>query len=463
MKCYGILLTMLIFAGCSQRKASVYLTTGDKQKLLQEEPQLELNERADSGLMITLDTATRFQQVSGFGAALTGSSAYLIHKKLNESQRNLLLKDLFDSKSGIGISYLRVTMGASDFSLRDFTYDDMPNEEEDPDLKNFSIEADREDVLPVLKNILSITPEVSIMATPWSAPAWMKTNKSLKGGELRPEFYSTYANYFVRYLKAYKDEGITINAITPQNEPLHHVADYPCMSMSSAQQLDFVKNHLGPAFQSAKINTGIMLYDHNWDNTAYAISILDDPEARKYVLGTAFHAYAGSVTAMSEVHEAHPDKALFFTEISGGRWATNFSDNLMWNLENIFIGTMNNWSESALLWNLALDQNDGPTNNGCSNCRGVVTIDTTSGSVTKNEEYYALAHFSKFVRPGAYRISAQAPEGAQLHHVAFVNPDNTIVWIAANTSNASISGTVQQGTNSFTLNIPAKAVATVVW
>ncbi|TXH30442.1 MAG: hypothetical protein E6Q96_01695 [Cyclobacteriaceae bacterium] len=166
---------------------------------------------------------------------------------------------------------------------------------------------------------------------------------------------------------------------------------------------------------------------------------------------------------MSEVHKAHPDKALFFTEISGGRWATNFSDNLMWNLENIFIGTMNNWSESALLWNLALDQNDGPTNNGCSNCRGVVTIDTTSGSVTKNEEYYALAHFSKFVRPGAYRISAQAPEGVQLHHVAFVNPDNTIVWIAANTSNASVSGTVQQGTNSFTLNIPAKAVATVVW
>lgn len=369
MKWYGYILVILLSAGCNQRKATVYLTTGDKLKLLQKQPQLKLNELADSGLVITIDTTTRFQQVAGFGAALTGSSAYLINKKLNATQRNELLKDLFDSKSGIGISYLRVTMGASDFSLQDFTYDDMPDGQEDVNLKNFTIEADREDVLPVLKNILTITPDLNIMATPRSAPAWMKTNKSLKGGELRSEFYSTYANYFVRYLKAYQEEGITIDAVTPQNEPLHYEANYPCMSMSAAQQLEFVKNHLGPVFQSQKFNTGIMLYDHNWDNTDYAISILNDQEVKKYVLGTAFHAYAGSVSAMSTVHDTHPDKALFFTEISGGRWATNFSDNLMWNMENIFIGSVNNWSSSALLWNLALDENDGPTNNGCSNCR----------------------------------------------------------------------------------------------
>jgi glucosylceramidase len=463
MKWFVIFCSVMIFAGCNPRKASVYLTTGDKLKLLQEEPQVNLNERADSRIVITIDTATRFQQIAGFGAALTGSSAYLINKKLNTTQRNVLLNDLFDSKSGIGISYLRVTMGASDFSLRDFTYDDMAEGQDDVNLKNFSIDADREDVLPVLKNILTIAPDLNIMATPWSAPSWMKTNNSLKGGELRPEFYSTYANYFVRYLKAYQEMGINIDAVTPQNEPLHHVANYPCMSMSAAQQLDFVKNHLGPAFQSERINTGIMLYDHNWDNTEYAISILNDQEAKKFVLGTAFHAYAGSVSAMSTVHDAHPDKAVFFTEISGGRWATNFSDNLMWNLENIFIGTMNNWSETALLWNLALDQNDGPTNSGCSNCRGVVTIDTVSGTVTKNEEYYALAHFSKFVQPGAYRILTQAPAVERLHYVTFVNPDRSIVWIAANTGNTSILLTVRQGTNSFVLSIPAKAVATVVW
>lgn len=463
MKWYGYILVILLSAGCNQRKATVYLTTGDKLKLLQKQPQLKLNELADSGLVITIDTTTRFQQVAGFGAALTGSSAYLINKKLNATQRNELLKDLFDSKSGIGISYLRVTMGASDFSLQDFTYDDMPDGQEDVNLKNFTIEADREDVLPVLKNILTITPDLNIMATPWSAPAWMKTNKSLKGGELRSEFYSTYANYFVRYLKAYQEEGITIDAVTPQNEPLHYEANYPCMSMSAAQQLEFVKNHLGPVFQSQKFNTGIMLYDHNWDNTDYAISILNDQEVKKYVLGTAFHAYAGSVSAMSTVHDTHPDKALFFTEISGGRWATNFSDNLMWNMENIFIGSVNNWSSSALLWNLALDENDGPTNNGCSNCRGVVTIDSGTGSVTKNEEYYALAHFSKFVRPGAYRISNQAPAVAQLHYVSFLNPDRSLVLIAANNNNAPISLTVQEGNNSFVLTIPGKALATVVW
>ncbi|GIL23403.1 MAG: glucosylceramidase [Bacteroidota bacterium] len=463
MRLIYLAILMLLLISCEQQMVKVYLTTGDKQKLLNEEFLLNNNTDASaSGVMITLDSTQKLQSVDGFGAALTGSAAYLINRRLNNQQRDSLLNTLF-APAGIGISYLRVTMGASDFSLRDFTYNDMPAGQTDPLLSNFSIEPDREDLIPVLKKIIAINPSIKIMATPWSAPAWMKTNQSLKGGELQPEYYASYANYFVKYIKAYEAEGIPIAAVTPQNEPLHHVANYPCMSMSAAQQLDFVKNHLGPAFQADGITTGIMLYDHNWDNTEYAISILNDTDVKKFVVGTAFHAYAGSVSAMGTVHQAHPDKALYFTEISGGRWATNFSDNLMWNLENIFIGTMNNWSKNALLWNLALDQEDGPTNNGCDNCRGVVTIDNVTGAVTKNEEFYALAHFSKFVKPGAFRISNAELHTQQFHYVAFVNPDGSKAMIASNNDQKPFAFSVKEGANQFSYTIPAKAVVTLVW
>lgn len=462
MKNAIVLLIALIFFGCNQQRVRVYVTTGDKQKLFEEDATLAKDSEAAPDVLITLDTAFKLQQIDGFGAALTGSSAYLINK-LESTQRDSLLNDLINPVTGIGISYLRLTMGASDFSLSDFTYNDMPDGNHDSELKNFSIDPDRAEVIPTLKEILAINPKVNIMSTPWTAPAWMKTNNSLRGGELKPEFYSTYASYISKYIKAYEAEGIKIHAITPQNEPLHHVANYPCMSMSATQQLDFVKNYLGPMFQSEKITTGIMLYDHNWDNTDYAISILNDYEAKKFVMGSAFHAYAGSVGAMSAVHNAHPDKGLYFTEISGGRWATNFSDNLMWNMENIFIGTMNNWSKNVLFWNLTLDQNDGPTNNGCSNCRGVVTLNDATGEVTKNEEYYALAHFTKFVRPGAYRIAVPAEETTQLFHVAFVNRDGSKVFVAANNNPTSLLLDIREGNHQYKITIPAKAVVTVVW
>ncbi|MCW5911954.1 MAG: glucan endo-1,6-beta-glucosidase [Cyclobacteriaceae bacterium] len=446
-------------------KASVYLTTGDKNKLFSAEPEISVVETTSAAVtsLITIDAGQKFQQIDGFGAALTGSSAYLINKKMSSVQRDALLNELFNPETGIGVSYLRMTIGASDFSLSDFTYNDMPTGQQDLTLASFTIDADREDVIPVFKRILNIAPGIKIMGSPWSASAWMKTNGSLKGGELRTEVYNVYANYFVKYIKAYAAEGITIHAVTPQNEPLHFTANYPCMSMPASAQLDFVKNHLGPVFESENINTEIILYDHNWDNTAYAISVLNDANAKKYVAGTAFHAYGGSVSAMSTVRNAHPDKGLYFTEISGGGWATNFGDNLMWNMENIFIGTTNNWSRNVLLWNLALDQNDGPTNNGCSNCRGVVTINNNTGSVTKNEEYYSIAHFSKFVRPGASRVSSQATGVSQFHHVAFINTDGTKVLVVANSSTSSRTFTVREGGNQYSYDIPAKAVATIAW
>jgi glucosylceramidase len=291
----------------------------------------------------------------------------------------------------------------------------------------------------------------------------MKTNGSLYGGSLKTEAYEVYADYFVRYVSAMGAEGIAIDAVTVQNEPLH-TAGYPSMHMNADEQNSFIKSHLGPAFNDASLDTKIILYDHNWDNTQYAISILNDPETKQLVAGTAFHAYAGNVSSMSVVHNAHPDKALYFTEISGGAWATDFSSNLQWNMANIFIGSMKNWSRTAILWNLALDQNSGPTNNGCMDCRGVVTINSGTGVVTRNVEYYSIGHFSKFVRNGAHRIgstaSAQVPG---VDHVPFLNTDQSKVTVFSNTGSSQQSLVVKDGDKQFTVMLPPASVVTVVW
>lgn len=474
--CFLILFALIVQSGCKDKptdqpgptkigQAQVWLTSGDKSTLFGKQSDLLIMDTLSSSHpLVKIDTTATLQEIEGFGAALTGSSAYLLNKVLDAQARNTVLHDLFDPASGIGISYLRLTMGASDFSLSDFTYDDVPAGETDPALEQFSLSRDLEDIVPVLKEIIAISPDIRLMGTPWSPPAWMKTNGNLKGGQLKIECYPAYAGYFVKYIQAMQDQGIAIDAITPQNEPLYFTAAYPCMEMQSTEQADFIKNYMGPAFSEHGIQTKIIIYDHNWDNTDYAISILDDPGAAAYISGSAFHAYAGYVSAMSTVHAAHPDKGLYFTEISGGQWATDFGENLMWFMKNIFIGTTKNWSKVALLWNLALDQEGGPKNNGCSNCRGVITINSGGGAVEKNEEYYALAHFSKFVRPGARRISATAPQTlGNLDIIAFLNPDGSKVMITSNYSTENITFSTRQGVKYFTCTVPAQSVFTILW
>lgn len=440
----------------------VWQTTGDQSLLLNQKDDIELydiEQEADYSISINLDN--EFQEIEGFGAALTGSSAYLIDN-LSNATKNELLRDLFDPEDGIGLSYMRMTIGASDFSLEDFTYNDLQPGEEDPELNQFSVEKDEEHVIPVFKDILSVYPELRIMGSPWSAPAWMKDNSSLYGGSLKPEWYETYANYFVKFIDAYAENGITINAITPQNEPLHE-AGYPTMRMEADAQAEFIGDYLGPVFEENSIETKIIAYDHNFDRPDYPRIVLEDEEAAQYIAGTAFHAYAGDVSAMSTIHNEFPDKGLYFTEISGGQWATDFSDNLMWNIKNIFIGTTKNWSKNALLWNLALDENFGPTNNGCGDCRGVVTV-SSSGNITKNVEYYALAHFSKFVRPGSKRIgSSEAQSGSGISNVAFQNEDGSIALIVLNESDSSRELSVNISGESFKLNMQSKSVTSLTW
>ncbi len=446
-------------------KASLWLTEGDQSNLFTEMGGITIRQTATTDWpVIRMDTSQLFQSIDGFGAALTGSSAYLINKKLNTSQRSTLLNQLFDPVKGIGISYLRLTMGASDFSLNDFTYNDMPPGETDFELTQFDLGPDREDLIPVLKEILQINPDIKLMGTPWSPPAWMKTNGNLKGGQLKTECYDVYARYFVKYIQAMAEEGINITSVTPQNEPLYFTANYPCMEMQADEQAEFIKTALGPTFREAGLKTQIILYDHNWDNITYGDLILSEPDANQYVAGTAFHGYAGNVSAMTLLRNAFPEKGIYFTEISGGDWAPNFSDNLLWNMRNIFIGGTNNWTKTALLWNLALDENNGPTNNGCSDCRGVVTINQSTAQLKFNEEYYSLAHFTKFVKPDARRVSLFIPQAlTQVEAVAFINTDQSKVFVVSNQGDEYKSFGITQGKTNLTYSIPPKAVATIIW
>ena len=445
-------------------KAQNWLTTGNKASLLAKQTDVSITEHSQTTFpIITIDATTTLQEIEGFGAALTGSAAYVINQKMSQSQRQVLLQELFNPESGIGITALRLTIGSSDFSLTDFTYNDMPAGQTDYPLANFSIAVEQTDLLPVLKSINTISPSLTIIASPWSPPAWMKTNDHLHGGSLKADVYSSYANYFLKYIQAMNGEGIDIDAITIQNEPLHQ-ASYPSMGMSAEEQKNFIKNNLGPLFQRAAVDTKIIIYDHNWDNTQYAISILNDPAANAYVAGSAFHAYGGDVSAMSVVRNAHPDKGLYFTEISGGEWATDFSSNLQWNMANIFIGTTKNWSKTALLWNLALDENFGPQNNGCSDCRGVVTINSSTGAVTRNVEYYAIGHFSKFIRNGAHRVQSSTSAGIpNVDFVAFKNPDGSVVIVLSNTAAEPRTVTVRESQAQINVSLPAESVATITW
>lgn len=441
----------------------VWSTSANKAALLLKDPWgINFSETGNANIpSITLNPETTFQEIDGFGAALTGSSAYVIKQYLSDEQRQSLLKQLFDAKDGIGISVLRLTIGASDFSLEDYTYDDMPSGEDDFDLEHFSIEKDKRYIIPVLKEIVAINPDIEIMASPWSPPAWMKTSGKLGGGSLRKEAYAALAHYFVKYIRAYAEEGITISAITIQNEP-QYAAGYPSMLMSAEEQADFIKNYLGPVFKEENIQTDIIIFDHNWSTPNYPKTVLSDVQANKYITGSAFHCYEGDVYEMQGVHDAYPDKALYFTECSGGDWAPNFGDNLKWFTEKLIIGSTNNWAKSVLLWNLALNESHGPTNNGCQDCRGVVTISSSTGSIVYNEEYYAIAHASKFVENGAKRIESVSSENALIYN-AFLNPDGSKVLLVLNKESDPFTFQVIEKGKRFTYSISAGTLTTFVW
>jgi glucosylceramidase len=467
----GIIIVLIAIFGlvvyilpASQSPVSIWVTTADQSKLLHQEADLKwVKDNKPNDSTIIIDGQKVYQQMDGFGAAMTDSSAWLIANKLNPEQRNDLMNKLFNHKQGIGISYLRLPMGATDFSLKSYTYDDVPEGQTDPELRNFSIDYDKAYIIPTLRRAKELNPDLKIMGSPWSAPAWMKTSGSLIKGSLNPDFYQSYADYFMKFVQAYAAEGLPIDAVTPQNEPHFEPDGYPGMRMEPAEQANFIKSHLGPTFEKAKLGTKIVIWDHNWDEPYYPIQILTEPEAKKYIAGSAFHGYAGEVSSQQKVHDLFPDKDIYFTESSGGEWAPEFAGGLKWDMQNLIIGSTRYWAKTVLKWNLALDEAYGPKNGGCPDCRGFVKIDQKTGAVSFNSEYYAFGHASKFVRTGAYRIDSNTFGSGHIEDVAFRNPDGSEVLIAFNSAAESRSFKVQRGGKAFTYTLPAGAAATFVW
>jgi glucosylceramidase len=458
---------LLPLTSLAQKDATLWLTNPDRSALLAEQsPKLAFTSTTPTGQIIDVDSAKTYQTMDGFGYALTGGSAMLIHH-MAADKRAALLHSLFTTDGdGIGVSYLRLTVGSSDMNDHVYSYDDIPEGQTDPDMAHFSLAPDETDVIPVLKEILAINPKIKILASPWSAPLWMKTNGHAQGGVLLPEAFPAYAKYFVKYIEGMKAEGITIDALTIQNEPLNE-KNTPSMLMLESEQDDFIAHDLGPAFEKAAIKTKILLYDHNLDHPAYVLSILKDPEANKYIDGSAWHLYGGKVDAMTQVHNAFPDKNIYFTEqsINDHHGATNM--NVAHPVSRVMIGVSRNWSKNVLLWNLAADPNAGPhTNNGgCPVCYGALTID--GDNVTRLVAYYVLGHVSKFVPSGSVRIDSNAPSAGgntdTLPNVAFHTPEGKNVLIVANPGDASQNFAVRYKGKAFTTSLGAGSVGTYVW
>jgi glucosylceramidase len=446
-------------------KLQSWVTTGDKSQLLAAQAPLgPVAADAIVGLpVIAVDIKERHQSIVGFGAAITDASAWLIQNKLTAQQRDSLLKELYGrGEGGLGFSFTRVTIGASDFSLDHYSLDDVPNGAADPKLEHFSLKRPQEFVFPTVRAALKINPDLKVMASPWSAPAWMKTTGSLVKGQLKPEAYPVYADFFARYIKDARKVGVPTDYISIQNEPDFEPETYPGMRWLAADRAKFFGENLAPVFARQKITTKALDWDHNWDQPQQPTTVLADPKAKAFVAGVAWHCYAGNVDAMETVRAAHPDKDVFFTECSGGEWSPKFDDSFSWMVEQLIIGTTRRGARGVLMWNLALDEKFGPHAGGCGNCRPVVTIDSTSGAITRTQEYYAFGQASRFVKPGAVRIGSPEKVG-DLRTVAFQNRDGGRVLLVLNIGKEAADFAIVDGGKRFKARIPARAATTFTW
>ena len=473
---------LLALVSCTEQPKTlvdVYTTTADKSKTMSHDNIVAAkSNRSDTLNIITLDINTKYQQMDGFGAAITGSSCYNL-LKMSPENRAALLKETFDPVDGYGYSYIRVSIGASDFSLDEYTYCDEQG------LENFKMhEYDVRDLFPILREILAINPNVKIMGSPWSCPKWMKVNnlKDLKpfdswtSGQLNPKYYADYTAYFVKYIQAMKAEGFDIESVTIQNEPLNR-GNSMSLFMTWQEQQAFVRDHLGPAFEKSDIKTKIIVYDHNYDydnhkddtkdQLQYPLRIYEDENAAKYIDGAAYHAYGGDVSELEKIHAARPDKNIYFTEMSIGLWGEGykFEDDLMWNMREVCLGTINRFNKAIIMWNYMLDDKHGPDRpGGCDICLGAIDIDSKDyATMTKNSHYYVMAHLSKVAHQGSYRIHSSGNTEKGIHYSAFVNPDSSLSLVLLNENEEDKQITVKFGNNEFTHLATAKSVNSYIW
>jgi glucosylceramidase len=441
-------------------EVEAWLTRPDRSVLCAKQPgYLPIGSHAQNGEIIKVNAARRYQTIDGFGFSLTGGSADLICKLAPDVRKSLLRELFLTDREGIGITYLRVSIGASDLSSKTFSYDDLPTGETDPNLLRFELEAGDIALIPLVKEILSINSDVRIIATPWTAPPWMKSNRNFIGGSLKREHYQTYAQYLVIYLQKLRSQGIIINALTPQNEPLN-TTDNPSMGMTAAEQAEFIGHYLGPALEAADLrHVALFCYDHNCDRPDYPTAVLADPKARPFITGVAWHLYAGDPRALSQVGKEYATLKTYLTEqyVSAGG---EFGADLAWHVRNVLVGTIRNGAQAVLEWNLASDPDCEPhTVGGSPDSQGAITI--SASGIERNLAYYIIAHLSRFVRPGSTRIFSTAVKS--LPNVAFETTDGQVVLLVLNDRKHTRSFSIQYKGWSVTANLDSGAAGTYVW
>ena len=453
---------------------AVVVTTDDQTRKLTAQPSVSFSTASGGSNVVYMDETEVYQPIEGFGAATTDTAMYNlieIAKAKQPAQFTQAVSDLFTRQgNGIGLSFLRNPMGASDLARSVYSFDDN-NGTADPTLANFSIAHDQADIIPFLLLAKAANPQIKIMANPWSPPGWMKTSNSMIGGSLLATpttVYDSFSNYFVQYIQAYKSAGITIDYISLQNEPLFVPSNYPGMCMpatststdcaSSTDQQTALFGHVLPALSAANLTTKVLVYDHNWDRGDYPQNVLVANQANlSQIAGVAWHGYGGTPGVMTVIHNMFPTIGQYETEHSG--FVTN-ADQASIDFPEI-IQNMRNWARAFVKWSLSVDENQGPHTGGCSTCSPIALVNSSTGNITYSIEYYTLGHFSKYVLPGANRVFSSNAQG--IVTAAFVNPATDKVLVAYNTSAATQTFEVQWGTQSFTYTLPALAAATFTW
>lgn len=448
-----LICSLLIFPKILEAQyVNSWLTASDRSKLFQQQPVINMITSNPGGYTITIDTAIQNQIIDGFGFCLTEGSAEVI-SSLKPAKQDSLLRELFDPINGIGLSVLRISIGACDLNAYSYSYDEMPVGKNDVAMAQFSLAGpDLDYLIPILKKILLINPKIKLLGAPWSAPRWMKSSYTWVGGTLNPSYYQAYADYFVKYLDAMKSHGIDIWAITPQNEP-ENQKNEPSMTLTSAQEIAFINNNLGPTLRNAGYATKIIAFDHNCDNTAYPIDVCNQSQ---YVDGAAFHLYIGDISALTTVYKA-TNKNIYFTE-QYTPTNSNFSEMLADHMNKVMLGSVNNWAKTAIEWNLATDAGFGPhTPGGCNTCMGAITVNNST-DFARNVSYYVAAHMSKCILPGAQRIGTSTTNNSPYNIAAFKNIDQSIALVIMN-NGGTADIKVGIGNKYFNYTIPGYTVA----
>lgn len=454
----------------------VFITTADQSKDFSYEiiPFLEESPDNENKNLIALDSAVRFQQIDGFGAAITGSTCYNL-LQMDKDERSAFLYETFSPNNKMGYSYVRVAIGCSDFSLSEYTCCDEKG------IEHFALtDEETKYVIPVLKEIKQINPLLKIMGSPWTCPRWMKVEDPVSkkpynlwtGGHLNPDYYDDYGTYFVKWIQAFEQAGLPVYSVTPQNEPLNR-GNSASLFMGWKEQADFVKTSLGPKIKAAGLKTKIYAFDHNYDydriedQQSYTIRLYEDAGVAPYLAGAAYHNYSGDKAELNRVHDAYPAKELVFTETSIGTWndGRNLKKRLMEDMREVGLGTVNNWCRGVIVWNLMLDSERGPNREGgCQTCYGAVDIDKSDyKTITRNSHYYVIGHFSSVVKPGAYRIGSSGYKADGLVYSGFINPDNSYAFVVLNDADVNRNFILSDGETIFEVKLPPYSVASYRW